>query len=46
MQLHDQGAADCQAHDFTFPTRTGKPDMNYTLGMVLDCDNLLNDNLS
>ena len=30
VQLHSQGAVDSLMHDFTLPTRTGQPDLNYT----------------
>ena len=31
VQLHSQGAVDCLGHDFTLPTRTSEPDLNYTI---------------
>ena len=34
LQLHSQETADCLVHDFTLPTRTGEPDLNYTISCL------------
>ena len=34
MQLHSQETADCLVHDFTLPTSTGEPDVNYTISCL------------